>query len=202
MKVFFKILAIVFAAYTTITATEALVIGCRPWDENIKGVGGLVTAHFVDFQISGSPETTPKNFHHLDLNDDGPYSKESDFYKGPLTGKFSAFAKGNAEKFGLIIIDWITYQHIRRGEAWSDFATLLSGGGRLVVPVTRMLFGAPASKEKADEMSGMLLKSGFSSAEVLPHKNVSEELDLLQSARGGMLEAMLSFQPAIIIATK
>ena len=136
MKKIFKIIAMFVVTYATITAADTLVIGCRPWDENIKGVDGLAKAHFVDFRADGAPAAVP-NFHHLDLNDDGPYSKESDFYKGPsFAGKFSEFAKGAEGQFKTIIVDWITHQHIRRTEAWIDFLNILSEGGRLVVPVT------------------------------------------------------------------
>ncbi len=193
MKNFFKAVAMFVVTYTTITAADTLFIGCRPWDENIKEVDGVAQAHFVDFRANGAPAVAP-NFHHLDLNDEGNY--ESD--------RFSDYATNNQGKFKTIIIDWITYQHIRREEAWLDFFNLLGEGGKLIVPVTHFLRGVPASAEKAQPMSMMLQKIGFKSSEIVTHDKIKgdKDLDLLLQERGGMLQAMLSFEPAIIVATK
>jgi hypothetical protein len=193
MKNFFKTVAMFVVNYTTITAADTLVIGCRPWDDNIKGVDGLAESHFVDFQASGAPAAAP-NFHHLDLNDDGNYGSD----------RFSDYAAKNQEKFQLIIIDWITYHHIRRGEAWVDFFNLLGAGGALIVPVTQCLMGVPASAGRAKPISEMLQKIGFKSSEIMTHDKIkgNNGLDLLLQERGGMLQTMLSFEPAIIVATK
>lgn len=110
MKNIFKAIAMFMVSYTTITAADTLVIGCRPWDENIQTVNGLSQAHFVDFRADGAPVEAP-NFHHLDLNDAETFS----------AGKFSEFAAQATEQYKTIIIDWITYQHIRRSVTWGDF---------------------------------------------------------------------------------
>jgi hypothetical protein len=51
--------AIFIGAYTTIAAADTLVIGCRPWDEDIQTVNGLSQAHFVDFRADGAPAEAP-----------------------------------------------------------------------------------------------------------------------------------------------
>jgi hypothetical protein len=98
-----------------------LIVGCRPWDPNIQEVSGLERAHFIDFRADGAPTPMSSNFHHVDLNDNETYS----------AGKFSDFAASHPEKFKTIIIDWGTSHHIRRDGAWTDFAALLSSGGKL-----------------------------------------------------------------------
>ena len=136
MKNIFKAIAMFMVSYTTITAADTLVIGCRPWDENIQTVNGLSQAHFVDFRADGAPVEAP-NFHHLDLNDAETFS----------AGKFSEFAAQATEQYKTIIIDWITYQHIRRSVTWGDIFNLLGEGGKLIVPVTLFESGKPASEE-------------------------------------------------------
>src|ERR1700678_4636714 len=80
---------------------KLLVIGCRPWDNNMQEFSGLKTAHFVDFMIMGAPEPIPSNFSHLDINDKETY----------LSGKFSDFAVNNVGKYKTITIDWATSHH-------------------------------------------------------------------------------------------
>lgn len=112
---------------------KILIIGCKPWDENIKDVQGLEKADFLDFLPHAAPkEGLPSHFHHYDLNDTGlcPVDKY-------IPGKFSDFAEKNPHKYSTIIIDWATYQHVRRPGAWKDFSLLLSPGGNLVVPINR-----------------------------------------------------------------
>ena len=194
MKNIFKAIAMFMVSYTTITAADTLVIGCRPWDENIQTVNGLSQAHFVDFRADGAPVEAP-NFHHLDLNDAETFS----------AGKFSEFAEGNAGQFNTIIIDWITCHHIRRSVTWGDFFNLLGEGGKLIVPVTHFESGKPASEEKARSVvSDNLQKIGFTSVEIFSHDVLTGDpaFDLLTQERGGMLACMLSMEPAIIIATK
>src|SRR4051812_27453776 len=80
-----------------------ILAGCRPGDDNIQGVKGLEKADYLDFNNRGLPNPLPKNFYHIDWNDNGT----SD------AGKLSEFAKANPETYPLIIIDWATYQHIQ-----------------------------------------------------------------------------------------
>ncbi|MEI7493403.1 MAG: hypothetical protein WCJ92_02255 [Alphaproteobacteria bacterium] len=195
MKNIFKAVAIFIVTYTTITAADTLVIGCRPWDENIQTVNGLSQAHFVDFQATGAPAEAP-NFHHLDLNDAEDFS----------AGKFSEFAVQATKQYKMIIIDWITYQNIRRSETWKDFLNLLGEGGRLIVPVTAFdpNRGVITSAETAQAIRDNLLRIGFQASETSSHDAITSDtaLALLTQDRGGMLACMLSMEPAIIIATK
>lgn len=184
---------------------KLLVVGCRPWDENIQEVKSLEGAHFVDFMIHGAPEQVPAKFHHLDLNDVGAYSEVSQYYDGPLADKFSEFATANPGKFNTLIIDWLTYQHIRREGAWADFATLLSPRGKLIVPVTRTNFSTGSiSKQTAQELVDVKLTNLFGAVEILSHDNMPANIcfDLLRRNGMGITECALSFKPAIIIATK
>jgi hypothetical protein len=50
----------------------------------------------------------------------------------------------------------------------------------------------------------MLQKIGFKAGEILTYDKIKGDktFDLLLQERGGMLQAMLSFEPAIIVATK
>jgi len=195
MKNIFKAIAMFMVSYTTITAADTLVIGCRPWDENIQTVNGLSQAHFVDFRADGAPVEAP-NFHHLDLNDAETFS----------AGKFSEFAAQATEQYKTIIIDWITYQHISRDKTWRDFFNLLGEGGKLIVPITLFYCGKPASEEGARTVvSHKLEEIGFKSIEIFSHDAIIDDKDfalLTQDRGGGMLGAMLSFKPAIIIASK
>jgi hypothetical protein len=79
---------------------KSLVIGCRPWDENIRGVS-FPNVHFVDSHIHKDkyegekcvrsyvpePDQISSAFHHLDLND--VVYEVSETCKGPFPGKFS-----------------------------------------------------------------------------------------------------------------
>lgn len=143
---------------------DTLVIGCRPWDENIKGVGGLDTALFVDFRVDEGQEILPSNLLLLDLNDNGFFTKKSEHYNGPLAGSFSEFTANRLEiaqmcpdlplLFNTIIIDWGTYHHISRDAAWGDFYNLLSPGGTLIIPVACLNFmtNIDKSTDKAMEL--------------------------------------------------
>lgn len=177
---------------------KLLVIGCRPWDDNMRGFSGLRTAHFVDFMDMGAPSIIPPNFYHLDVNDKEMYS----------SGKFSDFANNNIGKYKTIIVDWITYQHIHRDGAWSDFAKLLDANGDLIVPVTYTSFkDGPMSFEKAEEfINEKKLNNLFNPVNILSYNEVSQDtrFDLLHrpSLEPGRLEYHIKMKPAIILAKK
>jgi hypothetical protein len=184
---------------------KLLVVGCKPWDANIQEVKSLGGAHFVDFMIQGAPEQAPAKFHHFDVNDVGAYSEVNQYYNGPLAGKFSEFATTNPEKFNTIIIDWMTYHHIRRDGAWTDFAALLSPGGKLIVPVTKSNTSGSISKQTAQEIIDSKLTNLFGAVEILSHDTMPNDIyfDLLRrNGVWGITECALSFTPAIIVATK
>lgn len=122
-------------------APRLLVIGCRPWDENIQGVPGIKTADFVDFMIEGAPLPIPSNFHHVDCNETGCFSQVSDWYQGPLAGKLSDFARTKKRQFDGIIIDFGTFYHLENPVLWGHLGSLLKPGGFLVIPVTESMKG-------------------------------------------------------------
>lgn len=171
---------------------ELLVIGVRPWDPNIEGVRGLEKAEFVDFRDAGAPHPVPSTFHHLDLND----GKVND------GANFSDFAHTNPGKYKTILIDWITYHHIRRSGAWKDFSTLLKTGGKLIIPVT--FEGSMNSKQKAEQMKQDVLTGLFSSIDIFDYVDMPTNLcvDLLRHERSGMTPGLQPMNPAIIVATK
>lgn len=177
---------------------SVLIIGCRPWDTNAQGFSALGTAHFVDFQVNGAPDPLPPLFHHLDVNDNAMHS----------SGRFSAFAASHREQFQKIIVDWITYHHIRREAAWEDFASLLSPGGSLIIPVTGVnMIGASISREKAQALVESKLKVLFIHVDILDYSGLPTDsaFDFLRrpSLEPGRLEqAILPMAPVVIVATK
>jgi hypothetical protein len=168
-------------------AGEMLIIGCRPWDENVQGVEGIENAYFVDFMNNGVPNPPPENFHHRDINDAGQHG----------AANFSELVNFFPEHFNTIIIDWMTYQHIHRAAAWNDFETLLTQGGKLVIPVTS---SAISSFERARQIGNSLpgtFAPNLYSYETMPQGNA---LNLLR--RPAIAEIAQSFMPSVIIATK
>jgi len=185
---------------------KQLVIGCRPWDANVQGFSGLGTGltSFVDFLTEfGSKAPFPQyhpstTFHHFDLNNEGLYE----------AGNFSTFAASHAGQFNTIIIDWATWQHVRRDEAWADFATLLESGGNLIVPVASINFITKAilSHEKAETLKSKLPNS-FSEVQIIDVSgDIPEDkrFDLLRrpGLEEGQLKVFLGMNPAILVATK
>jgi len=172
---------------------KLLVIGCRPWDTNMRGFSALETAHFVDFTASGGQIPLPEKFHHLDIDDEGKNG----------AGKFSEFAAINTEKFKTIILDWATYQHIHRDNAWIDFATLLESEGKLIVPVTsqNLTTGISLSNEKAEKIKEDKLTHQFGKIEIVSYNAMPQDscFDLLRrpSLEPGRLENAILYQLAI-----
>jgi hypothetical protein len=190
--------ACLFGNTMAMEENNILVVGCRPWDNNVQGLQGLDAIHFVDFRSEGALQPVPAKFHHLDMNNE----------ETNAGGNFSEFASTHPGEFKTIIFDWITYQHVRRDTAWADFATLLCSGGSRIVPITSqsMQTGASLSEEKAKEMQDKLAHE-FNQIDILTYENMPSDtrFDLLRrpSLEPGRLEyAILPMQPAIIVATK
>lgn len=206
-----KILYYVFVAICLIRPSEAmesssegdkvLIIGCRPWDANMKEYSKLDTAHFVDFMLAGAPEPIPNRFYHLDLNDTG--LNDTGFFPA---GKFSEFAKSPPKKFNIIIIDWGTYHHVRRDGAWADFASLLNPEGSLIVPISSQNFmtGASTSEEKAEALKENKLKGLFQQTNLHVYnpedKNEYSELLNRPSLELEKMDSLLRAKPIIIEA--
>lgn len=182
------------AADAPINYETTLIIGCRPWDENIQDVEGIETAHFVDFMTHGAPEVIPASFHHLDINDSGILQAAS----------FSDFAMTNPAKFKMIIIDWGTYHHFRRDSAWTDFATLLMQGGNLIIPVirTHILTGDSQSMEAAMEILNKL-PATFGTIDLQGLDTIMPTDDHYEFLfRSSKIASILETTPTIILATK
>jgi len=200
---------------------KQLVIGCRPWDANVQGFSGLETGltGFVDFLTEFGPKAPcpqyhpSTGFHHFDVNDDGLYE----------AGNFSAFAASHPGQFQTIIIDWATWQHVRRDGAWADFGTLLGSGGNLIVPVASMTREIKSDEDKRNIWRCPLISNSKEKAEALKNKlpslfsevqiiDVSEEKDMPEGKRfdllrrpcleEGRFKEFLSMKPAILVATK
>ena len=182
---------------------KILVVGCRPWDENIKDIRGLDRAHFADFYADGEKAAASRTFHHLDMNNEGPYSQTSASYQGPVAGKLSDFAVSNSGRFETIIIDWATYHHIQREGAWADFSTLLSSGGELIVPVTAMNLASRVSQssEKANEL-GNKIAPLFSETVIHQYATLPDRIELNLLWRPDKIGFVTYFTPAFIFATK
>ena len=182
---------------------KILVVGCRPWDSNIQDIPGLERAHFADFYADGEKAVASRIFHHLDMNNEGPYSQTSASYQGPVAGKLSDFAASNPGRFETIIIDWGTYQHIHRNEAWTDFSTLLNSGGTLIVPVTSMniMTRTSQSSEKANEL-GNKIATSFSETVIHQYATLPDRIEFNLLWRPDKIGLITSFTPAFIFATK
>lgn len=100
---------------------DTLILGCRPWDGNIAGIN--LPADFVDFYNDDQPKDYG-NFFYADFNDNT---------KGKP--KFSDLALGHIDQYKTIVIDWCTYHHIRRDDAWADIASMLKTDGELIIPI-------------------------------------------------------------------
>lgn len=195
------------------TPSDLLIIGARPWDQNLKdpSFDKVREAHFIDYSAHGGSDPLPKKFHLVDFNDNGVYSKESEDYKGPFTTPLSQFAPMYNNHFQTILFDLMTYQHVRRKEAWADLKSMLKEDGRLIVPVTcfRMREG-DISKQKAQEFSKEVLESFFSTT-VVSKENLPDDIEgigllknpgLRQNEWGSHLDVYEDAIPFFIVAHK
>ncbi len=201
------------SAHVEDDSQDILVFGSRPWDENVSGIDALKSAHFMDFRCSKQPDdVSPATFHHIDANDIGPYSQHDQHYpEGHLAGKLSVFAREHTGMFQEIIIDFATYHHILREEAWDDFYLMLKDGGRLIIPVMRFC-SIPGkytmvnrSEETAKTVGSKLEEKEFRDVSVTDYDNMPEgltSLALFKNDRGGMRDSFISQQPAFIFASK
>jgi hypothetical protein len=193
---------------------KTMIIGCRPWDNNMREFNGLNTAHFVDRMLDYGgtpPKTLPINFHHLDLNNTGLYS----------SGNFSNFATDHIGQFQTIILDWTTYHAVLRDGAWEDCAKLLSPNGSLIVPIAntaleegRNIYGykitvdVPASRKRAEEfIIAKNFVSLFGDVKIFNYEDTLQDarFDLLRrpNLEDGRLNAYMNvFKAVIIVATK
>ena len=188
---------------TDYNSDRILVVGCRPWDTNIQDIPGLERAHFADFYADVAIPVSSQTFHHIDVNDGGPYSQTSASYQGPLAGRLSDFAVSNPGKFDTIVIDWATYHHFHRNEAWRDFSTLLSPGGNLIVPVTATNLKSKVSQssETANEL-GNKIAPFFSETDIHQYATLPDRIELNLLWRPDKIGLVTSFKPAFVFATK
>lgn len=190
---------------TDYNSDKILVVGCRPWDLNIQDIPGLERAHFADFYADGEIPVASRIFHHLDVNDGGPYSEASTSYQGPVAGKLSDFAASNPGRFETIVIDWATYHHFHREGAWADFSTLLSPGGNLIVPVSvsvmNIISKVSQSSEKAGEL-GNKIAHLFSETDIHQYETLPNRIEWNLLWRTDKIGFVTHFRPAFIFATK
>lgn len=189
---------------------KQLIIGCHPWDENMREFRDLDTSDFVDFRVehTGAPEILPSNFYHLDTDNRGLYS----------SGNLSDFAKNHAAQYHTIIIDWATYHHIRREDAGVDFARLLTTNGSLIVPVAHIrakevqgkpMFTwpmVPVSKETAESyIKSKKLDSLFNEIKILSYQDTLQDPRCELLRRPGNIERLdgliNNMQAVIILCT-
>jgi len=178
---------------------KLLIIGCKPWDNNILEVQGLEYAHFIDYYIGDAPAIILETFHHIDVNDVGIYSHMTE---NPA-GKLSEFTNIYAEYFNTIIIDWATYQHFNRDSAWTDFAKLLKNDGKLVIPIIscNIMTNESNALEKAYILSDKL--HNFNGIDLYNYENMPTlPSNLLTCDRLGNSDEMIKMNPIIIFATK
>jgi len=175
-----------------------LIIGARPWDENLEGVKGIETAHFVDFLIPPeSPKSLPDNFHHYDLNDEGHFG----------AGKFSDFATACERKFSTIFIDIVTCQHIKRDGVWGDLKKLLHPPfGNLIIPIlkpkvkvmTEFDMTMNLDEYLSNKVEGSFMHHAFWSYERLTKTPIYQKIPkkfLGQSQKARVAEGMDLFNP-------
>ncbi|MBS0185235.1 MAG: hypothetical protein JSS34_02625 [Proteobacteria bacterium] len=151
---------------------DTLVIGCRPWDDNLKNVA-LGKAHFIDFMDMGHTRVGDTTFHHIDFNDTNMYS----------AGKLSEFSLANPKKYTTILIDWSTQHHIRSDAAWGYFYSLLKPEGKLIIAVApsfNFKTQEVTTEQKAQELLDKLQKQSSFSFEIYPYPNelTSETRDI------------------------
>jgi hypothetical protein len=147
----------------------SLIIGCRPWDQNMQAFSGLESANFIDFMVehTNAPSQLPQNFHHIDVNDTKMYA----------SGSLSDFANSHQGAYNNVIVDWATFQHIRENSAWANFSKILADNGTLSIPVASISFKeGPVSQQKAEELieTGQL-RCLFQKVEILSAKDVLHE---------------------------
>ena len=194
-KITFMLLATLLLGNASATASadeeshdDLLIIGSRPWDPNIAGVQGLQGAHFMDFRDSGAPTPMPTNFHHIDFNDKQMYE----------SGNLTDFAMANTGRFKTIMFDWITFQHVHNDRAWDNMAMLLQSDGLLIIPIT-----GSNPRLIAEDLIKKLKHGPFSKIKIIDYKDVPMiKDDLYHHNRLGMTEAMITFNPVFIYATR
>ena len=161
---------------------QTLVIGIRPWDQNVQDPvfnEVLSKAHFLDFMADDGPTPLPQNFHHVDLNNDGYFSKESEDYKGPYSTPMSQFALQHQGHFQTILFDMATYQHARRDGAWADLKSMLKNGGKLIFPVFRAtLSGVDLSQETAKAVCQEKIAPLFETTRIVTKENLPDVLGI------------------------
>ncbi len=154
MHQFFQKLSLLFIVGTIFAAfdifamsADTLIVGCRPWDDNVKSVS-LGKAHCLDFMGMDRRQVGETTFHHVDLNDKDTYS----------ASKFSKFAVENPQKFTTIILDWMTYHHIREDTAWTHFFELLRPNGKLFISIQQSLNFQTQEDTTNQKTAGLLEK--------------------------------------------
>lgn len=102
------------------SGTGLLIMGARPWDENIRGLGLPGSTYFMDFRDDGHPDPMPETMHVVDWNN---------------MGEMVNFSKAHKSQFGLVLVDWVTEKHIRNSMTLIPFNIVFQTGGAIVVPV-------------------------------------------------------------------
>jgi len=174
--IFLFIFSFLLVPLDTFSMTEdTLVVGCRPWDDNLKNVA-LGKAHFLDFMDMGRTQVGDTTFHHIDFNDTDLYS----------AGKLSSFALTNRQTYATIIIDWMTQHHIRSEEAWRHFYSLLKPQGKLIIAVApsfNFATKADTTEEKVRELGEKIQKlTPPSPLEIYPYEQAAENRELFPTS--------------------
>jgi hypothetical protein len=185
-----------FCAHLIAMESERLlIVGCHPHDDNIKGVQGLDDAFFLDMH---NPATEPiENFFHYNVN-----NASSEFTEAAWrdAGNFSDFARNNKNEFKTIVIDWATYQHFRRPDAWIDFFSILNMKGQIIIPVNYGRFTVKGyvnlSKSKAEEFVEKELSSLSNNIKIYSFD------DLPKDDVYNLLRRRISSEGVIIVAQK
>lgn len=206
------------------TDKKILLFGSRPWDANVQHFQENLPGHMAQsvFYMDRMPhdeqgepkDTFPLNFYHVDANNDGPYSAHNEYYQsGPLSETLTSFTRAHQNQFDMIAIDWMTYHHIQRDEAWLDFNAMLKPKGYLVFPVTYKNFQDKNQNSftKAFELSEKMTK-------ILPNTTLDSADSVLDSTilgnvttsfykrddgqQGFIYQHMNSMEPWFVISQK
>jgi hypothetical protein len=190
-----------FAMDDSLENQKVLVIGARPWDKNIEDLKIKEYAHFLDFNNHGYSDEYAKRYHQYDINHHKVFDAPD----------FQVFAQENTGKYPTIIVDFATFQHVRRKDAWEDISILSPSQGGIIIPVASFnsMTKKSSSKEEADRIADQLKE--FCTCEIVKFDTIRSSneimqtypcLELLTSERQGFRNAIMSMEPVIIFATK
>jgi hypothetical protein len=213
----FKVLIIFLSLCVSILASQStLVIGCRPWDDNICSFSERNSAYFIDSWLGipdKIPSELPQTFHRVDLNDEDEIDPTQT--NTIELQKFSDFSEKYMSHFDNIVVHWLTeYMIKRRGPAWGNCFKILKDYGTLIVPVMTKI-----EHSNVEEFTNILRDLGFAIEEKQFDENefLERRFELLEQIPKICLVIagddknqhinwkkilIESFQPLIIVATK